>query len=284
MSASARLRREPPAGRARRELEDALDRRDGGRVDLGGEAGRERELVDVAEQAEAGDVGQRVGARRAGLRRRRRRSASSSPRSPRATSSGEARPRLSAVATVPAPSGLVSTSTSPGPAAARWSAPRRGSTMPVTASPYFGSGSSIECPPTIEAPAAATASSPAAQDLAQDVRAQRLERERDEVQRADRRPAHRVDVRQRVRRRDPPERVRVVDDRREEVDGLHDRERRRVSCTTPASSAVSAATSTRGSVGRGSPATIGRRSAAESLQPQPAPWEREVRGTAIAFV
>src|SRR3954451_5327936 len=49
--------------------------------------------------------------------------------------------------------------------------------------------------------------------------------------------------------------------------------------TTPASSAGSAATSTRGSVGRGSPATIGRRSAAESLQPQPAPWEREVRGT-----
>ena len=51
-----------------------------------------------------------------------------------------------------------------------------------------------------------------------------------------------------------------------------------VSCTTPASSAVSAATSTRGSVGRGSEATIGRRSAADSLQPQPAPWEREVRG------
>src|SRR3954471_3158965 len=52
-----------------------------------------------------------------------------------------------------------------------------------------------------------------------------------------------------------------------------------VSCTTPASSAVSAPTSTRGSVGRGSPATIGRRSAADSLQPQPAPWESEVRGT-----
>src|SRR3954465_4104513 len=52
-----------------------------------------------------------------------------------------------------------------------------------------------------------------------------------------------------------------------------------VSCTTPASSAVSAATSTRGSAGGGSPATIGRRSAADSLQPQPAPWESEVRGT-----
>ncbi len=57
-----------------------------------------------------------------------------------------------------------------------------------------------------------------------------------------------------------------------------------VSWTTPASSAVSVATSTRGSIGRGSPATIGRRSAAESLQPQPAPWDSEVRGTAIALV
>ena len=54
--------------------------------------------------------------------------------------------------------------------------------------------------------------------------------------------------------------------------------------TTPASSEVSVATSTRGSTGRGSPATIGRRSAADSLHPQPAPWDREVRGTAIAFV
>jgi hypothetical protein len=54
-----------------------------------------------------------------------------------------------------------------------------------------------------------------------------------------------------------------------------------VSCTTPASSAVSAATSTRGSVGRGRPATIGRRSAADSLQPHPAPWEREVRAGGI---
>src|SRR3954453_6355140 len=52
-----------------------------------------------------------------------------------------------------------------------------------------------------------------------------------------------------------------------------------VGWTTPASSAVSAATSTRGSVGRGRPATIGRRSAADSLQPQPAPGEGEVRGT-----
>ncbi len=57
-----------------------------------------------------------------------------------------------------------------------------------------------------------------------------------------------------------------------------------LSFTTPASSAVSVATSTRGSVGRGRPATIGRRSAADSLQPQPAPWEREVRAGGISLL
>ena len=52
--------------------------------------------------------------------------------------------------------------------------------------------------------------------------------------------------------------------------------------TTPASSAVAVATSTRGSLGWGRPATIGRRSAADSLQPQPAPCEREVRAGGIS--
>jgi hypothetical protein len=54
--------------------------------------------------------------------------------------------------------------------------------------------------------------------------------------------------------------------------------------TTPASSDVAVATSTRGSLGAGNPATIGRRSPADSLQPQPAPWLRDVRGTAITLV
>src|SRR4051794_24694943 len=51
--------------------------------------------------------------------------------------------------------------------------------------------------------------------------------------------------------------------------------------TTPASSAVPAATSTRGSVGAGRPATIGRSAAAESLHPQPAPCERGGRAGAM---
>src|SRR5215207_443880 len=57
-----------------------------------------------------------------------------------------------------------------------------------------------------------------------------------------------------------------------------------LSRTTPASSAVSVATSTRGSLGRGRPATIGRRSAADSLHPQPAPWDREVRAGGISHL
>ena len=46
----------------------------------------------------------------------------------------------------------------------------------------------------------------------------------DDVQRGERLTAHRVDVGQRVRRGDLPEQIRIVDDRREEVDGLHERE------------------------------------------------------------
>jgi hypothetical protein len=64
----------------------------------------------------------------------------------------------------------------------------------------------------------------AAQDLGQHLTAQRLQREGHEVQGRHGARAHRVDVRERVRGRDAPEPVRVVDDRREEVDRLHDRQ------------------------------------------------------------
>src|SRR4051812_47789808 len=56
-----------------------------------------------------------------------------------------------------------------------------------------------------------------------------------------------------------------------------------VSRTTAASSAVLASTSTRGSLVRGSPATIGRSCAAPILQPHPAPCDSEVRGTVIGL-
>ena len=95
---------------------------------------------------------------------------------------------------------------------------------PSTARPYFGSGSSIEWPPTTDAPAARHDVEAAAQDLAQDVAAEPLEREGDDVQRRERRAAHRVDVGERVGRGDAPEVVGVVDDGGEEVDRLDERE------------------------------------------------------------
>ena len=60
---------------------------------------------------------------------------------------------------MPVPIGLLSTSTSPGrpPAFVQISS---GCAKPVTAMPYLGSGSSIECPPATTAPAAAATSAP----------------------------------------------------------------------------------------------------------------------------
>src|SRR3954451_25373749 len=51
---------------------------------------------------------------------------------------------------------------------------------------------------------------------------------------------------------------------------------------TAASSPVAEPTSRRSSAGAGRPWTIGSRSAAGSLQPHPAPCDKEVSGTAVA--
>ena len=61
-----------------------------------------------------------------------------------------------------------------------------------------------------------------AQDLGEHLGSELLDRPRDQVQRGERPATHRVHVRERVGGRDPPEVVRVVDDRREEVGGLDD--------------------------------------------------------------
>ncbi len=60
---------------------------------------------------------------------------------------------------MPVPIGLERTSTSPArpPAFVHTSS---GRAKPVTAMPYFGSASSIECPPATTAPAAAATSAP----------------------------------------------------------------------------------------------------------------------------
>ena len=90
-----------------------------------------------------------------------------------ASASGASRaPRLSAVDTAPAPSGLVSTSASPArpPALVITSS---GRTTPVTASPYLGSASSIEWPPTIGDAGIGGHRGGSAQDLHQHVAAER---------------------------------------------------------------------------------------------------------------
>ena len=201
-----------------------------------------------------------------------------------ASRSSAATPRLRAVVTAPTPSGLVRTSASPGRRAGVGDQLAPGATVPVTARPYLGSGSSIEWPPTIWRAGRVDDVGAAAEDLAQHVAAEALERERDDVQRRQRRAAHRVDVRQRVGRGDAAEVVGVVDDRGEEVDRLDQREvvaragrrpRRRRWRSRRAGAVVA------GPAGR--PRTIGSRSAAASLQPQPAPWLSEVRGTSRAM-
>jgi hypothetical protein len=64
---------------------------------------------------------------------------------------------------------------------------------------------------------------PAAQNFFEDLRRQHLHGKRGERQCDDRAAAHRVDIRERVRRRDRAEEPRIVDDRGEEVDRLDDR-------------------------------------------------------------
>jgi hypothetical protein len=68
-------------------------------------------------------------------------------------------PRFSAVVASPPPTGFVNQSESPTDAVLLRRS-REGCTVPVTAIPYFGSGSSIECPPTTATPAAAHTSAP----------------------------------------------------------------------------------------------------------------------------
>ena len=157
-----------------------------------------------------------------------------------ASSAGGASSRLSGGGDdAPPPIGFVRTRASPG-RRRRCVSTRPGSTVPMTARPYFGSASSIEWPPTTRTPA----------------RGQRRRRREDprrsfegrgppgpghEVERHERSGAHRVDVRQGVGRGDPSEVVGVVDDRGEEVGGEDDgqvvaragRRRRRRRCRAP---------------------------------------------------
>ena len=75
------------------------------------------------------------------------------------TRAAGARSRFSAVEMMPIDSGFVSTRERAGDAPEDRTS-RSGSTMPVTAIPYFGSWSSTVWPPTTEAPASVALSAP----------------------------------------------------------------------------------------------------------------------------
>ena len=224
--ANSRLRRLPPetASPVVQQLERSLDHRHGGRIDARRDPRGERQLVQVAEQA----------------RSRSRRSSRSAP----TASAASAAAALSVVIT------SVQRATSVGArllalgggrdraAADRLGqeedvagGPRRscarsrsGCATPVTDMPYLGSGSSIEWPPMTATPASAATSAPPRRISREHVAAEPLEREGDEVERGQRPRAHRVDVRERVGGRYAAEVVGIVDDRREEVDRLHERQ------------------------------------------------------------
>ena len=158
---------------------------------------------------------------------------------------GRALLAFAAVVTKPVPSGLVSTSTSPGLAVALVRM-RSGWIVPVTARPNLISASRTVCPPTTVQPAAAQRSAPPARIGRASRNAELVVGVAGEVQRGDGRAAHRVDVAERVGGGDLAVDERVVHDRREKVDRLHDARGPAVSRKTPASSCVSVPTSRSG--------------------------------------
>ena len=137
-------------------------------------------------------------------------------------SSGGQTPRFNAVVITPMPSGLVMINRSPGRAPALVMTPSRG-TKPVTANPYFGSGSSIECPPTIVVPLDAMTSAPPWRTSPRSSKGSPVRGQLTNCRAVIGRPAHGVDIGEGVGGGDPTPVVGVVDDRCEVIDRLHQR-------------------------------------------------------------
>src|SRR5918995_780982 len=206
-----------------------------------------------------------------------------------ATSSGVPPSRLTAVEITPRPIGFVSTRLSPGCAPAFVST-RPGCTVPTTASPYFGSASSMEWPPATSAPAARTTSAPPSRTRASS---------------SNGRPSRGHATRFSARTGAPPmaytsESAFVAAIRPQSYGSSTMGVKKSVVTTrarssrrryTAASSAVSSPTSrlasasvpTGASKPRTSPSTV-RRSAGDSLHAQPAPCEKRVRRTGSVAV
>ena len=153
------------------------------------------------------------GAKRAQQRRLRRGSACASSAPPRPGRRGRASRRRARAPCRAASSGRARRRAAR-PTSAR---SRPAATVPTTASPYFGSASRIVCPPARIAPAARTCrSAPSKIARTTSVGSSSGNAATESASSGD--AAHREDVVERVRRGDRAEVVRVVDDRREEVD------------------------------------------------------------------
>ena len=93
-------------------------------------------------------------------------------------------------------------------------------TSPVTANPYLGSESSIECPPTIVVPLISMTSAPPRRTSPSSRKCEPGSGPADQLQGRDGGPAHGIYIREGVGGCDPAPVVGVVDDRGEEVDRL----------------------------------------------------------------
>ena len=193
------------------------------------------------------------------------------------SSSAVAPSRLTAVEITPSPIGFVRTRTSPArPPALRQT--RSGSTVPTTARPYFGSGSSIECPPAISAPAWRATSLPPSMTRASSSNGNPSRGQATRLRPSSGEPpiAYTSDSAFVAAIRPQSYASSTIGVKKSVVTTRARSSRTRY---TAASSAVSRPTIRFGSSGgvkpRTSPKTV-RRSSGESLQAQPAPWEKRV--------
>ncbi len=118
---------------------------------------------------------------------------------------------------------------------------------------------------------------PTTQDFADDIRREHFDRHGKQCQRQDRPAAHRVDVGERIRGSDTAELEGVIDDRHEEIRGRD----HRLGLVELIDRSVVGGLGTDQQCGeRCSSRTLSRSASTPgaSLQPQPPPWDREVRG------
>ena len=180
-------------------------------------------LAAMTREGEAGDVGGGLGAERDGAAEASRLSCVMLSTAAASTSGGHSPLRL-AVVMKPVPSALVSTSTSPGFARAVGHH-LRGVDEAGDRQAELDLGVAHAVAAEDDGTRGSDSLRPAPQDFLEHAHRQLVVGEADNVEHGLRLAAHRVDVAERVGGGDAAVGVRVVNDRREKIDGLHERER-----------------------------------------------------------